>query len=114
MIKPMPVEAGTLSGARDSKGRFVKWLSGNPNGAPKGQRRSALKEIEAAVDEWKERNGKTYWQAAVEIAMKQAKLGNTTLLGKIMDKFVPSMLEHIDPEEAPDRLPFMVRGPNAN
>ena len=117
MIEKLPVQAGDQTGEtplRDAKGRFPKGVSGNPNGAPKGQRRSALKEIEEAVEAYKVQNGKSYWAAATEIAMEQAKLGNTTLLGKILDKFVPSILEHIDPEEAPEQLPFYVRGPSAN
>ena len=87
-----PVETGEKQEIkRDALGRFPKGVSGNPNGAPKGQRKTALLEIEEAIEEFRETHGVSYWKAATMIAMKQAKEdGNTTLLGKILDKFVPS------------------------
>jgi hypothetical protein len=109
-----PIPSGVTSPARDSKGRFPKGVSGNPSGPKPGYKWSAVKELSNAITEYETEHGVSYWKAAAQIAMDQAKLGNTTLLGKIMDKFVPSMIEHIDPDEAPERLPFIVRGPNAN
>lgn len=78
---------------RDNKGRFVKGVSGNPGGGPKG-RRTALVEIEQAIEEFKKDHGISYWKAATILAMKLAKEdGNTHLLSKIMDKFIPSKIE---------------------
>lgn len=74
------------------KGRFAPGFSGNPGGAPKGKR-SALMEIEAAIEEYEKTEGVSYWYAATILAMALAKKGNATLLGKLMDKFLPSKLE---------------------
>jgi hypothetical protein len=90
----IPVNAGKEQVKRDSKGRFPKGVSGNPNGQPKGKRIHAFLEIEKAIEDFKEKNGMGYWEAATLIAMKLAKEnGNTTLLCKIMDKFIPSIIE---------------------
>ncbi len=77
---------------RDEKGRFVKGASGNPGGGPKGKR-TALMEIELAVEAYQKANGLSYWQAATTLAMKLAHEGNTSLLCRILDKFVPTKIE---------------------
>jgi len=87
-----PTETGESQVLRDKGGKFVKGNSGNPGGGPKG-RRTALAEIEQAIEGYEQREGVGYWNAATILAMTLAEKGNATLLGKLMDKFLPSKLE---------------------
>lgn len=98
---------------RDALGRFPKGVSGCPQGPGKGYHKAPFKEMQEAVEEFKNEHGMSYWKAATIIAMKLAKRGNTTLLCKILDKFIPTKMEHTI-EEVPEVLPFVIRGPNAN
>lgn len=79
-------------GKRDAKGRFLPGLSGNPGGCPQGKNK-ALLDIQNAILEFEKEKGISYWKAATLIAMKLANEGNANLLGKILDKFVPSKLQ---------------------
>jgi hypothetical protein len=85
-------ETGGKQVLRDEGGRFVKGVSGNPSGSPKG-RRTALVEIEEAIEEFQRTEGVSYWHAATVLAMKLAEKGNATLLAKLIDKFLPSKFE---------------------
>lgn len=104
MIQPTN---SSTSGKRDEKGRFLKGVSGNPGGNPYA-RKNALTEIAEAVDEFREQNGMSYWKAATLLALKLAKEdGNTTLLCKILDKFVANKIEIELPEEIKQTLPIV-------
>ena len=78
--------------SRDKKGRFIKGVSGNPLGGPKGKY-TALQQIQEAIEQLEQEKGVGYWTAAARIAMREANKGNTTLLGKILDKFVATKQE---------------------
>lgn len=92
---------------RDSKGHFLKGVSGNPGGNPNA-RRTAINEIAAAIEAYRDENGKTYWEAATEIAMKLAKEdGNVSLLCKIMDKFIPTKIESQEENSVEKILPIV-------
>jgi len=70
-------------------GRFAKGCSGNPGGKP----HTALAQIKKAVADYEEKNGVGYWEAATHIAMDLAVKGNVSLLGKILDKFLPTKIQ---------------------
>ena len=76
---------------RDAKGRFLPGVSGNPGGSI-GKNKCA-RDIQDAIEEFEREKGISYWKAATLIAMRLADKGNTTLLGKILDKFVGSKVE---------------------
>ena len=78
---------------RDEKGRLMPGSVLNPGGTPKASHK-ALKDIEDAIIEFEKEKGVSYWKAATLIAMKLANDGNTTLLSKILDKFVSSRILH--------------------
>jgi len=87
-----PKETGERKGERNSKGQFVRGCSGNPGGGPR-KKRTATMEIAAGVREFERVNGVPYWHAATLLAMQQAQRGNCTLLGKLMDKILPTKYE---------------------
>jgi hypothetical protein len=114
MINPITPEHKAINPARqDEKGRFLPGVRQNPDGPKPGYRQSAYKEMDKAIAEYQEEHGCSYWKAAVVMAMQLAQKGNVTLLCKVIDKFCPTKIEITD-DEAPHRLPFSVRGPNAN
>lgn len=95
--------------------RFKPGVSGCPGGKPKGvKHKYAFLAMKEAIEEFHEQHGVTYWQATITLAMKHAQAGNVTLLCKVLDKFVPTMVDVSVEEDAPESLPFMVLGPNAN
>lgn len=100
-----------LKETRGADGRFLPGVSGNPKGPGKGYRKIAYKEMEDAINAFQEEHGVSYWKAAVLLSMKLAQQGNTTLLCKVLDKFVPSKVE-VTETDAMDQLPFVVRGPS--
>lgn len=73
---------------------FKPGISGNPGGRPKGSNK-ALLDIQNAITQYEAEHGVSYWTAATLIAMSLAEKGNVSLLGKILDKFVPSQVEGI-------------------
>ena len=76
---------------RDKSGRFLKGVSGNPGGAPRG-RRTALQDLERSVKKYQREHGIPYWEAVGDIAIRLAQeKGNATLLVRVMDKFLPSL-----------------------
>ena len=77
---------------RDLEGKFLPGSVANPGGRPKGCAK-ALRDIEQTIQEFEVEKGVSYWKAATLIAIKLADKGNTTLLGKILDKFVGSKVE---------------------
>lgn len=77
---------------RDEHGRFIDGSVANPGGRPKGCAK-ALQDIQSAVEEFEREKGVSYWKAATLIAMKLANEGNTSLLAKILDKFVSSKID---------------------
>jgi hypothetical protein len=88
-------EAGIRQGTRDEAGRFLPGVSGNPGGARKGKR-TAMQEIEQAVEDYEKETGKGYWYTLAILGMKLAQeKGNTSLLAKILDKFLAS-LDRVD------------------
>ncbi len=95
---------------RDERGHFLPGVSGNPKGPGKGYRKIAYKEMEDAINAFQEEHGVSYWKAAVLLSIKLAQAGNTTLLCKVLDKFIPSKVE-VTETDAMDQLPFVVRGP---
>ena len=87
------------------KHQFKKGNSGNPGGGLHA-RKTALGEIAKAIDEFQKEHGVPYWKAATILAMKLAQGGNTTLLCKVMDKFVPSKIEESE-DDIPIKLPIV-------
>lgn len=98
---------------RDDKGRFLKGISGNPKGPGRGYKKVAYREMEDAINSFQEEHGVSYWKAAVLLSMKLARQGNTALICKVLDKFVPSKIEVYE-DDAPESLPFIIRGPTSN
>lgn len=73
-------------------GKFAPGTSGNPGGGPKG-RKTALVEIENAIEAYEKEHGVPYWTAATTLAMTLAQRGKTGLLEAIMSKFLPSKFD---------------------
>lgn|SRR3990167_8800482 len=86
-----PIKTSQNQVMRDARGRILPGYSGNIGGKPRGM--TALKEIELAIEEFQEREGISYWKAVTELAWTLANKGKTELLGKLMDKFLPSKYE---------------------
>lgn len=98
---------------RDEKGRFLPGVSGNPTGKSPGWNK-AIRDIEATIEEFENEKGISYWKAATLIAMKLADKGNTTLLGKILDKFVGSKIEIDGKREGTGETRIIIIRPNGH
>ena len=93
------------------KGQFKKGQSGNPGGGPKG-RRTALVEMDEAIREFQKEHGINYWKATTILAMKLAREDkNTTLLCKVMDKFLPSKSSISSEDASGNSVPLVVYMP---
>ena len=89
----MTAESLPKSSNHTPEGKFAPGNCANPGGRPKGTNK-ALEDIEKAIKDFEIENKTPYWTAATLIAMKLAYKGNTTLLQKILDKFVSSKIMH--------------------
>jgi S-adenosylmethionine:diacylglycerol 3-amino-3-carboxypropyl transferase len=75
---------------RDEQGRFLKGVSGNPNGSPSVKRMTA----QSFIDAFRTTLGEDYPEAITKLVVEQAQKGNSSLLCKILDKILPSKTEN--------------------
>lgn len=87
MAKKEPVKAGKN---RDKNGRFIKGVSGNPNGRPKGP--IHIKELEEAILRAEKAKDKGFLDRVIERAYV-----NDAVLLAVLKKFIPDK-QHMEVE----------------
>ena len=86
----MTSDSGKIQVPRDKGGKFLRGVSGNPGGKPKG-RHDALIEIDREIAAFQKREGISFWRAVTRLAYKLAvERGRTELLRTLLDKYLPS------------------------
>lgn len=75
MTEEKPVNTGSNQEIRDEKGRFIKGVSGNPNGKPPGTL-SLKTKLVAALERYSKEQGKTLAEVFADIGVERALKGD--------------------------------------
>ena len=100
-----PENSGIKQGDRDEQGRFIKGVSGNPNGKPKGIKNFTTKVREALL---KIADGKdyTYEEAFLKAILKKAIIDQDTTIMKLIWNYLDGMPTQpsidLTPKDEPD------------